>query len=42
MADTIIGYIFRTFSTLVKSPMNLEVRLNAQKVNYGREPVIPR
>ena len=40
--DTIIGYIFRTFSTLVKSPMNLAVRLNAQKVNYGREPVIPR
>ena len=39
---TIIGYISRTFSILVKSPMNLAVHLNALKVNYGVEQPFPR
>ena len=39
---TIIGYISRTFSILVKSPMNLAVHLNALKVNYGGEQPFPR
>ena len=39
---TIIGYISRTFSILVKSPMNLAVHLNALKVNYGKGQLLPR
>ena len=38
----IIRYISRTFSILVKSPMNLAVHLNALKVNYGGEQPFPR
>ena len=39
---TIIGYISRTFSILVKSPMNLAVHLNVLKVNYGKGQPFPR
>ena len=39
---TIIGYISRIFSILVKSPMNLAVHLNVLKVNYGKGQPFPR